>query len=103
MIDLGWREGRALGASRGLPAHDLNELYCRTKAAQVEAERHGFAGMAAAFRHAARLASEPGVDLATVRTLASHDAACPPDLAGRPAPARRDAGPIRLEVALDGA
>jgi hypothetical protein len=42
---------------------DLSELYSRTKAAQAQAEQHGFAGTAAALADiAATLAWEPGVD-----------------------------------------
>jgi hypothetical protein len=78
MIELGWARGRAFGASCVRPAHDLNELYCRTRSAQAEAERHGFAGMAAALADmAANLAREPGVDPAMVRALAGHDPAGP--------------------------
>lgn len=71
MVDLGWTAGRTTGASDARPVHDLNELYWRTKAAQAEAERHGFAGMAAALGEmAAKLACEPGVDPALVGALA---------------------------------
>lgn len=66
MTNLGRAAGQALGTSQGRPVHGLNELYCRTRAAQAEAERRGFAGMAA------KLAREPGVDPAMVRALARH-------------------------------
>jgi hypothetical protein len=83
MIDLGWMQGRRFDAPHGRMVHDLNELYCRTKAAQAQAECHGFSGMASALAHlAAALAREPGVDPAMVRALADD-----PPIA--PAPARQ--------------
>lgn len=55
---------------------DLNELYCQTKAAQAQAERHGFAGMAAALAEVAvGLATEPGVDPTVVRAFAGGEPA----------------------------
>jgi hypothetical protein len=49
---------------------DLTELYCQTRAAQVLAEQHGFAGTAAALADiAATLAWEPGVDPTVVWTV----------------------------------
>lgn len=48
MIDLSGMPNPGFGAPFGRWEEELNELYCRTKAAQAQAEQHGFAGMAAA-------------------------------------------------------
>jgi hypothetical protein len=63
MIDLSLMRDHPTVAAPRRWVEDLNELYCQTKAAEVLAEQHGFAGTAAALADiAATLAWEPGVD-----------------------------------------
>lgn len=63
MIDLSQMRDHPIVAPHVRWVDDLSELYCRTKAAQAQAEQHGFTGTAAALANiAATLAWEPGVD-----------------------------------------
>ncbi len=71
MIDLSRMQDHPVLAPCERWVDDLNELYCRTKAAQAQAERHGFSGMAAALAEVAdKLAWEPSVDPTVVWALA---------------------------------
>jgi hypothetical protein len=61
MIDLSLMRDHPIVAPPRRWVDDLNELYVQTKAAQAQAERHGFEGTAAALADcAATLAWEPG-------------------------------------------
>ncbi len=76
MTDLTSMRDHLIVAPRRQWVNDLNELYCQIKAAQAEAERHGFAGMAAALAEvAAGLARAPGVDPSMVRAFAGGEPA----------------------------
>ena len=78
MIDLSQMRDHPVIAPHVRWVNDLGALYSRTKAAQAQAEQHGFVGTAAALADiAATLAWELGVDPTTARTLTGSSAASP--------------------------
>lgn len=63
MGDLSWMRTRTSDEPCAWPLEDLNDLYCRTRVAEAQAEAGGFSGTAAALAAiATAMAEAPGVN-----------------------------------------